>query len=97
MKKASIALPFVAFVAYLIKTMIVPASFADSILVLGLISYIILSQLSLKDKTLEKYDAILKELKDVQSGHELRIAALQSSQSALKASVGMRSVHGNKF
>ncbi len=97
MKTPLQALPFAAFLAYLIKTIIVPATIADSIVLLGLISYIILSQLSLKDKTLEKYDSLIKELKDEHHLLDQKLQALQSSNSAIKASMGMRQVMGSKI
>ena len=97
MKHVSSYLPFLAFVAYLVKTLIIPATLADSVVICSLISYIILSQLSLKDKTLQKYDALLKDLKDKQELQDQLIKTVQGSNNAVKAAMAMRPVMGNKL
>ena len=97
MKKLKLLLPFLAFVSYLAKTIVVPATIPDAIILCGLVAYIIISQLTLKDSTLEKYDASFKELKEKQEAIEAKLVLLQSSNSAMKASIGMRQVMGAKI
>jgi hypothetical protein len=97
MKKITTFLPFLAFIAYLTKTVVIPATLPDSIVICSLISYIILSQLSLKDKTLEKYDAQLKELKDKLEMQDHLIKTVQGSNNAVKAAMAMRPVMGTKI
>lgn len=97
MKRLQLLLPFIAFLAYLTKTIVIPASLADSVIICSLISYIILSQLSLKDKTLEKYDSQLKEIKDQLTAHDHLIKTVQGSNNAVKAAMAMRPITGSKI
>lgn len=77
--------------------MIFSATFADSIIICSLISYVILNQLSLKDVTLQKYDTLLRELKEKQEKQDELIKIVQSSNNAVKASMAMRNVMGGKI
>jgi hypothetical protein len=88
--------PIVAFLAFLVKIMIIPVSFPDAIVLSALVAYVILDQLRLKDKKIASYDQIIKELKETQAKQEIDLKNLQANINGVKLGVGMRQLQGNK-
>ncbi len=88
--------PIVTFFAFLIKTMIIPASFPDALIISALVSYIILDQLRLKDTKLATYDKTIQEMKQNQEKYEVDIKNLQANLNGVKMGVGMRTLQGKQ-
>ncbi len=86
--------PIVTFLAFLVKTMIIAASFPDALIIAALVCYVILDQLRLKDTKLATYDATIKELKQNHEKYELEIKNLQANLNGVKMGVGMRTLQG---
>lgn len=88
--------PIVTFLAFLVKTMAIPASFPDALIISALVCYVILDQLRLKDVKLATYDATIKELKQTQEKYEVDIKNLQANLNGVKLGVGMRTLQGKQ-
>lgn len=92
MDKTKGLLPIITFLGFLAKTMIIPATFPDSIILCALISYIVLDNLRLKDQTHQKYEQKLVELALVIEKQGQRLQGVESSITAVKASTGLRQI-----
>lgn len=88
--------PIVTFLAFLIKTMIIPASFPDALIISALVCYVILDQLRLKDKKLANYDAVIKEIKQNQEKIDLDVKNVQNNVNSIKLGAGIRTLQGIK-
>lgn len=88
--------PIVAFLAFLIKTMIIPASFPDALILSALVCYIISDQLRLKDAKLTKYDNLIKEIKQNQEKLDLDVKNVQNNVNGIKLGAGIRTLQGIK-
>ncbi len=97
MKKISEMLPIVAFLGYLCKIMVFPATFPDAIVTIALIAYITVDHMRLTTPKLAKYEEELKILKEKQVQLDIDIKNVQASTNGLKLSVGMRTVNGKNI
>lgn len=84
--------PIAAFFAFLVKTMMLPPTFPDALILASLVGYVILNQLRLKDKTLAKYDEQLRLLEEKTEKNINDIKLNQTSISSMKLSSGLKSV-----
>lgn len=90
-------LPILSFLAFLIKTILFSASFPESIILLGLISYVLIDEMKLTAKKLAEYDEKLKELKEIQEKMAIEFKIVQSSANAAKMVQGMRPLTPKSF
>ena len=86
--------PIVTFLAFLVKTMVIPASFPDALIILGLVGYVVLDQLRLKDQKIASYDQMIKELQQTQQKQEIDLKNLQANINGVKLGVGMKTLSG---
>lgn len=88
--------PIVTFLSFLVKTMVIPASFPDALIISSLVCYVVLDQLRLKDAKLMSYDKTLAELKSIQEKQEIDLKNLQANINGVKLGVGMRTLQGKQ-
>lgn len=88
--------PIITFLAFLVKTVVIPASFPDALIISALVCYVILDQLRLKDQKIASYDKTIKELQDLQQKQEVDLKNLQANINGVKLGVGMKTLSGNR-
>jgi peptidoglycan hydrolase CwlO-like protein len=88
--------PIVAFLAFLVKIMIIPASYPDAIVLSALVAYVIFDQVRLTNTKIASYDQTIKELHQTQAKQEVDLKNLQANINGVKLGVGMRQLQGNK-
>lgn len=88
--------PLILLLLSLIKTIILPPSFPDALIISALVAYVILDQVRLTNTKIASYDQIIKELKETQAKQEIDLKNLQANINGVKLGVGMRQLSGNK-
>lgn len=97
MEKIKNLAPYLTLLAFLSKTMLIPASIADALIISALVLFIIADQYRLKDKKLAKYDEIIAKLQENQQKTEIDLKNTQASINSVKLGFGVRTVNGQKL
>jgi hypothetical protein len=86
-------LPIAAFCIFLGKILIFSANIAECVVILGLIAYVILNELRIKDKKLAIYDSQITKLQEANQKLEADVQTCRSAISSIKLSAGLRNIN----
>lgn len=82
--------PYAAFLAFLVKCIVIPATLADSIIFCALVSYIILDSLRLTLKQTKEFTEKLQKFQDQLIKNETDIKNVQNNVNSVKLGMGIR-------
>lgn len=91
MKKIELSYPMVILFAFLVKTMIISATFPDALIIFGLIAYQFLSQEQFISKKVKDFNKAIVEFKETQDRQTKKIEQLEGNLSSVKLAAGVRS------
>lgn len=92
MEKIKSLAPLLTLLAFLIKTILVPASIADALILFSLVGYVSVDQFRLRDKRLADLEAKLKQFQETQTHFQIEIDKAKSSVNSMKVGMGVRGI-----
>lgn len=93
MEKIKNLAPLLTLLVFLGKTIMIPASIPDALILFSLVAFVAIDSFRLKDKKIEEFNKKLAEFEETQAQFRQKVEKAENSVNSIRVGMGVRSAN----